>query len=116
VRSTAGDAILRRLEQGAIILGDDSAWQPSPASDVGRWRIDYRWIEFECGCRAERCMQLTFPVASDPIIFRDLPEQAVYDYCCHFHMPAMNKYVGAGGRYKTFDQWKIGRRPLLTRN
>jgi hypothetical protein len=80
-------------------------WQP-------RWRIDAGWVEFECGCRAERCLKLTQPKPFDPIIFRDLPQQAVYDYVCHRHGPGMNVYVGFG-RFKDFAQWKRARRAVL---
>lgn len=125
MKSTAADDILRRLERGAVILGDESAWQDSPGPDVPRWRIDYRWIEFECknasgivmnkGCRAERCTTLNNPKSWDPIIFRGLPEQAVYDFVCDFHGPSMNKYIGAGGIYHSFAEWKIARRLKLIR-
>lgn len=78
-----------------------------------RWRIDQRWIEFDCGCRAERCQQLReYPMDWDPVIFRNLPEQAVYDDVCDLHGPSMNKYVGFGG-FVTFDQWKRERRDAL---
>ena len=120
------DKIYRRLERGAVILGDDSSWQDSPGPDVPRWRIDARWIEFDCkdkngivqgrGCRAERCLRLNNPKNWDPIIFRDLPEQAVYDNVCDFHAPSMNKIIGAGGVYHSFVEWKLARRPKLVRN
>jgi hypothetical protein len=115
MKSHHADDILRRLERGAVILGDESAWQPSPAADVPRWRIDARWIEFECGCRAERCRTIRNAKKFDPIIFENLPEQALYDYVCHFHEPSMNKRLGIGG-FKTFDAWKRLRRPDLMRN
>ena len=83
-------------------------WQP-------RWRVDQKWIEFECGCRAERCSRLAVPMRQgDPVIFAGLPEQAVYDFVCHRHGPGMNKYIGlAFAQFKTFDQWKTARRHLL---
>ncbi len=81
-------------------------WQP-------RWRIDAGWIEFECGCRAERC---PFPGddvdMGDPIIFAGLPEQAVYDFVCDRHAPGMNVHVRFG-RFATFDQWRRNRKHLL---
>lgn len=81
-------------------------WEP-------RWRLDTRWVEFECGCRAERVRQLRcVPKDSDPIIFRNLPEQAVYDEVCHRHGPGMNVLVSFDG-FTTFDQWKRNRRHLL---
>lgn len=94
-----------RLDEGHPDLPPDP-WQP-------RWRVDAKWIEFECGCRAERCLRLgVVPEDSDPIIFRNLPEQAVYDEVCGRHGPGMNKYVHFG-QYVTFQQWKRARRHLL---
>lgn len=112
--SPHADLLLRRMEQRATILGqgDPDGFMDCPYPNEPRWRIDSRWIEFECGCRAERCMELTLPRKSDPIIFRDLPEQAVYDYVCHKHNPSMNKRVKFMG-YETFDQWKRDRRATL---
>lgn len=81
-------------------------WEP-------RWRIDSHWIEFECGCRAERCIHPAIALRpSDPVIFRNLPEQAVYDFVCHRHGPGMNVYVRFQG-FSTFDQWRRERRHLL---
>jgi hypothetical protein len=81
-------------------------WQP-------RWRLDNKYVEFECGCRAIRCPRSAVPLKNfDPIIFRDLPQQAVYDFVCHRHGPGMNVYVHFG-RFVTFDQWKKARQHLI---
>jgi hypothetical protein len=48
----------------------------------------------------------------DPVIFRNLPQQAVYEQVCHFHSPAMNVYVHFGG-FADFAQWKRTRRGVL---
>lgn len=88
---------------------------PQEPCEMGepRWRIDARWIEFECGCRAERTDRLhTQPMPYDPIIFGGLPEMAVYDFVCHHHSPAMNKRLHFG-HYLTFDQWRRHRRHVL---
>jgi len=77
-----------------------------------RWTIDERWVTFECGCVAERCMFLFGERPFDPVIFRKLPQQAVYEKVCQFHGPSMNFRLGMGG-FKTFDQWKKWRRALL---
>ena len=77
------------------------------------WTIDLRWVVFSCGCRAERMRVLAVPAhPGDPIIFRGLPEQAVYDSVCHFHGAGMNKMVRFSG-FSTFDQWKRTRKHLL---
>lgn len=108
------DEMVRRMSQTAEIAGageidlDRDPWQP-------RWRIETRWIEFECGCTAERARELVDPRPSDPIIFRGLPQQAVYSEVCDRHRPGMNKYVGFGAPGLTFEQWKRSRRALLMR-
>lgn len=120
MKSHAADKLLRRMEAQATALGDFSSFEFEDCRYPGepRWRIDARWIEFECGCRAERCMVLRNPKPWDPIIFKDLPEQAVYDYVCHFHEPHMNKRVflgrdDLGVRFVTFKDWHQRRRNLL---
>jgi len=81
-------------------------WQP-------RWTIDARWVVFECGCRCERQRRLAVEYRSgDAVIFRGLPEQAVYDHVCHRHSPGMNKIVHFSG-YADFAQWKRTRKHLL---
>ena len=77
-----------------------------------RWRIDSRFIEFECGCRAERCRTLIDAKPWDPVIFRDLPQQAVYDYVCERHHAGMNTIVHFG-KFIDFSQWKKARRLLI---
>ena len=105
--------IARRMEAIGLASGEDNnpelpkdPWEP-------RWRIDKSWIEFECGCRAERSQSLFMAEPFDPIIFRDLPQQAVYDYVCPRHLPGMNKFVGFGGKGLDFHQWKRARRAVL---
>jgi hypothetical protein len=46
------------------------------------------------------------------VIFRGLPEQAVYDYVCDRHGPGMNKIVRFSG-YLDFGQWRRTRKHLL---
>ena len=109
------DAIARRMVAQGQAGGDAAPdelpmlkdpWQP-------RWALDSKWVTFECGCVAERCPRLAiYPKDSDPIIFRNLPEQAVYSQVCHRHNAGMNVYVRFGG-YSTFDQWRRDRRHLL---
>jgi len=121
-KSNAADSILTRLERQAVALGDTSAFEPPKYAGVDedgrlvplpRWRIDSKWIEFECGCRAERFAKLFAPSRkSDPIIFEGLPEQALYDFVCHRHSPAMNVRVKFQG-YVDFNQWRRARRNLL---
>ena len=122
-KSFQADAILRRLEKDAVDLGGDySAFEPpkyvgyDPDGNLvklPRWRLSVRWIEFECGCRAERMLKFYAPLhRTDPVIFQDLPEQALYDGVCDKHMPHMNKRVHLNG-YVDFLQWYRDRRPLL---
>jgi hypothetical protein len=105
--------IARRMEAIGLASGQEvnpdlppDPWQP-------RWRIDSRWIEFECGCRAERCMTLRDVRNTDPIIFAGTAQQAVYDFACARHMPGMNKWIGFGGRGLDFNQWRRYRRDIL---
>ena len=102
--------IARRMEAAQAAAGVEESlerdpWQP-------RWRIDPLVVEFECGCRGERCRQLFDAKPYDPVIFRDLEEQAVYDFVCDRHLPGMNKYVRFGG-FVDFQQWKANRRKVL---
>lgn len=124
-----GDTILRRLERQAVDLSKigeteaaESVFEECKYAGVDaegnlvkipRWRIDEKWIEFECGCRAERCRDLADPRDWDPIIFSGLPEQAVYDYVCHTHNPSMN--VRLMRHYVDFAQWHRYRRKQLMR-
>lgn len=103
--------IARRMQRVATLSGQDAGnlekdpWQP-------RWSVKGRWIEFECGCRAEKCAVLVSPRPYDPIVFGGLPQQGVYDYVCHRHWPGMNKYVHFG-RFADFGQWRRTRRAIL---
>ena len=88
----------------------DGLLEPDPLAP--RWRIDSRWVEFECGCRAERCLKLYGAKNYDPVIFRGEPQQAVYDSVCQRHNAGMNVITRFGG-YVDFNQWKIHRRARL---
>jgi hypothetical protein len=110
--SVEADLIRNRIVQMQKLAGEEvnpdlprDPWQP-------RWRMDPEWVEFECGCRAERCRDLKGPERYDPIIFRGLPEQAVYDFVCDRHAGGMNTYVHFG-RFVDFAQWKRSRRAIL---
>ena len=106
----------RRMERVADSVNEDRALAYVPAPPGQRWKIDKRWVEFECGCRAERVAPNpafdAFVRPFDPVIFRGLPQQAVYEGTCDFHAPSMNVYVHFG-RFADFKQWKANRRPLL---
>ena len=113
-RSPEAGALEQRLLERQRSMGEEpnldlprDPWQP-------RWRMDAAWIEFECGCRAERCRDLAGALNFDPVIFRGEPEQAVYDFVCDRHLPGMNKYLGYGG-FIDFDQWHRARRDRLMR-
>jgi len=129
-----GDSIRARMERDAIILSRAYGFEASPYLQPGqpRWRLGVRWIEFECGCRAERCAKLIAPKKYDPIIFEGLPEQAVYDGVCDAHQQGMwenrirfwifddhnvetaenRKFEKVRG-YADFNDWHRRRRPLL---
>jgi hypothetical protein len=106
--------IARRMEKVAVAGGYEAAEGPDANTTTPnqRWAIDARWVTFECGCVAERCRELVDPQPSDPIIFANLPQQAVYESVCHLHGPSMNFRLGMGG-IKDFDQWRIWRRNRL---
>lgn len=114
MKSHAADHLLRRYEGQALLLDQEgrSKFSDCRYPNEPRWRIDSRWIEFECGCRMQRKVKIVGAKAFDPIVFRGLPEQAVYDYVCHLHGPSMNTIVGLGG-FATFDEWRQRRRPRL---
>lgn len=101
--------IARRMERQAAAANADPG---NMEIEGARWKIDARWITFECGCVAERCAFVFGAQPWDPIIFRNLPQQAVYETVCHFHNPAMNVYVHFGG-FSDFRQWKANRRAIL---
>ena len=79
-----------------------------------RWKISERWIEFECGCTAERFRELTDVRGSDPVIFEGLPEQALYVKVCDLHEASMYANRLSYGGFKTFDQWYRARYRRLT--
>jgi hypothetical protein len=112
------------LERAAIARRIDQRGVDTVGADVGeftdchypgepRWRLSARWVEFECGCVAERCRELVNPQRYDPIIFANLPEQAVYEKVCHFHGPGMQVARMGFGGFKSFEQWKVYRRARL---
>lgn len=110
--TTEADLVREKLVRMQLLAGEEpnpelprDPWEP-------RWRIDQGWVEFECGCRAERARQLHGARPYDPIIFRGQPQQAVYDFACHRHMPGMNKYVHFG-HFVDFAQWRRTRRAVL---
>jgi len=109
----ARDRIAHRIDgQAAVAVDEGNADLPRDPFEP-RYSINARWVEFECGCRAERQRELRVPpMPGDAIIFGGLPEQAVYDAVCHRHGPGMNKYVRFTGCL-TFDQWKLTRAAKL---
>ncbi len=123
--------IARRMERVAQ-QGDAAGDWPDRLGDMEidntstlnqRWTIDARWVTFECGCVAERCVFLFGARPSDPVIFRNLPQQAVYAECCDFHLPSMNVYCSFGRPWSVkgtsapaswgFKEWKANRRNVL---
>jgi hypothetical protein len=74
------DPLLRRMEQQAVSLTNASGFEHSPYLQPGqpRWHLSPKWIEFECGCVAERMNGRPFllPIENyDPVIFQDVPEE-----------------------------------------
>ena len=115
MKNHLADNILRRMESQATLLDQEgrAGFTDCRYPNEPRWKLESRWIEFECGCRAERITKFAAPVKlSDPIIFRDLPEQAVYDYVCAKHEPKMNFYISYQG-FRDFAQWKLHRRATI---
>ena len=119
------DRVLKRMEAQALALDNPAVFDFAECKypNEPRWRLSTRWIEFDCidanrhvlsnGCRAERFSQLVGVKEWDPVIFNGLPEQALYDYVCDFHAPAMNKRIGMGGVVTDFASWRRLRRNLL---
>lgn len=109
------DPIMRRIQEQARIANED----PEFAADLAafgqrpRWRLTDKWVEFECGCRCQRFRQLKTAENYDPIIFRGLPEQAVYDMPCGAHEAGLNKIVKFGG-FVDFSQWRRARLRMIT--
>ena len=106
--------IARRLDAMGALAGHLDAAEQAEGTGPP-WTIDVRWVVFSCGCRAERARTLVDPRPSDPIIFRGLPQQAVYDSVCDAHLPKMDFYLGTGFDRMTFSQWHSRRRPQLMR-
>ena len=105
--------IARRMEAFGLQSGTEVNPELPPDPWQPRWAIDSKWVTFECGCRAERCMRLIGQKPTDPVIFGGTNQQAVYDAVCDRHMPGMNKWIGFGGVGLTFDQWHRYRRGFL---
>lgn len=106
--------IARRMDA----LGESAGYRDAAemADGTGQpWTCDVRWVVFACGCRAERARSLNGPQPADPIIFRGLPQQAVYDSVCDTHRPKMDYYLGTGYHRMTFADWHRLRRPALMR-
>lgn len=106
------DDIARRMDKVGTLIGQEGNAELIPDLWQPRWRIDGKWIEFECGCRAERVRSLHQPEPWDPIIFPGTAQQAVYDSVCHRHAPGMNKRCHFGG-FVDFEQWRKARRAVL---
>lgn len=117
------DAMLARMEASARDLGT-LEWLDSPllrrGHGIPRWRLSERWVEFECGCVAERISPDAIAPYErwEPVIFDEptpgiIEYLAVYDQCCSHHRPAMDRRISLGGRYSTFDSWYLGRRYAL---
>jgi len=100
--------------EAAAELGDESGFVDCAYAGLPRWKLTKKWIEFECGCVSERALKLNGMVPSDPVIFVNLPEQAVYIKCCDKHLPYMNYRLGMGG-FKDFAEWVRDRRKVLMR-
>ena len=106
--------IARRMETMATRANQLEQGHPDLIRDPlqPRWRIDAKVVEFQCGCRAERCLQLFGAQPWDPVIFRDTRQQAVYDHVCARHLAGMNTIVHFG-KFGDFEQWKRARRATL---
>jgi hypothetical protein len=110
------DAVIERIHRQAV-EGNDAS--PSEVVELARyaraprWRLTPKFLEFECGCSALRCRTLNGALPSDPIIFRGLPEQAVYFRSCRAHEAGLNDYVHFQG-FVDFAQWRTSRWTQLT--
>jgi hypothetical protein len=83
-------------------------WGPHPT-----WRLTPTSLDFACGCGARRFRTLYGARPSDPIIFRGLPEQAVYVRACATHEARVNDYVHFQG-FTDLAQWRAHRWRELT--
>jgi hypothetical protein len=114
------DALLRRMERRATLLSPGEDWTVCPYDQTTRdgkpmrWKLSSRWIEFECGCAAERFRELVDVQRYDPVIFMGLPEQALYTKVCEFHQPGVYRARLSYGGFKDFDQWYRARYRRLT--
>lgn len=109
------DQVIQRIHGLAVSANEDPE-EAVALAEFGRhpaWKIGERWIEFECGCRARRIRTLKTSAQFDPIVFRGLPEQAVYDKPCQAHEAGVNDYVHFGG-FVDFHQWRQARLQLIT--
>lgn len=106
--------IARRMDALGHLAGYADVAEQADGIGSG-WTCDARWVVFSCGCRAERARSLVGARPADPIIFRGLPQQAVYDSVCDAHRPGMDYYLGTGFYRLTFADWHRRRRPDLMR-
>lgn len=109
------DQVINRLKEQARQSGKsvDEVVGMAEEARAPRWRVSSSSIEFECGCVGRRFADIYWVQNYDPIIFKDMPEQAVYDQVCSLHLPEMNKRVKFGG-FVDFQQWKNKRFRILT--
>jgi len=105
------DRIIQAYEKAAA-AGDETGYVDCSYAGLPRWKLSRKYIEFECGCVSERYRELNGMMPWDPVIFVNLPEQAVYLICCDKHIAYMNYRLGMGG-FKDFAQWKLERRKTL---
>jgi hypothetical protein len=68
------------MERDAVALTNSSGFEHSPYLQPGqpRWHLSAKWIEFECGCVAERMngRRFALPVENyDPVIFDTTPPE-----------------------------------------
>jgi len=111
----AKDRVINRLKDQARQSGKsiDEVVGMAEEARAPRWRVDSQNIEFECGCVGRRFKDIYWVQNYDPIIFKDLPEQAVYYEVCSLHLAEMNKRVKFGG-FTDFQQWRDNRFRIIT--
>ena len=123
-RQRTRDSVLARLERQAVDLSRQGLGEGEYTGrghlvnratgervSVPRWKIEDRWLTFECGCRAEWFDTLNDEKSWDPVV-RGFDRLAVYDHVCHAHNASMN--VRLMGHFVDFDQWRRHRRGKLT--